>query len=245
MCYFHVKENIKKNRNLVSSDILEEIMDDITSIHMSINEKEYEINKLNFKTKYSKYTEIYSYIEKQWFNVTFKGDFTKWQIFRNPPGFANTNSNIESFNATIKRDFTGRKKLKINSALQKLDQIIHYYSNDSIIFMLQPIASKKMVQIANRLVKTCFQKIRGNRVAYTGKNNKFILNLENNSCYKSLSCSCQNFLKSAICIHVYAYSKFNDLKYYGQETCNEDQSKFVHKTKKGRPAHMKKALYKD
>jgi hypothetical protein len=29
----------------------------------------------------------------------------KWQMFHNPPGWSNTNSNIESFNATIKRDF--------------------------------------------------------------------------------------------------------------------------------------------
>ena len=59
------------------------------------------------------------YIEEQW----FKGSFTYQQIFRNPPGFANTNSNIESFNTTVKCDFTGKRKLKMKSALKKLKAI--------------------------------------------------------------------------------------------------------------------------
>jgi hypothetical protein len=37
----------------------------------------------------------------------------KWQIFHNPPGWSNTHSNIESFNATIKRDFSLRKRYSV------------------------------------------------------------------------------------------------------------------------------------
>jgi hypothetical protein len=34
----------------------------------------------------------------------------RWQMFHNLPGWSNTNSNIKSFNATIKRDFSLRKR---------------------------------------------------------------------------------------------------------------------------------------
>jgi hypothetical protein len=37
----------------------------------------------------------------------------KWQMFHNPPGWSNTNSNIGSFNATIKRDFFLKKRYSV------------------------------------------------------------------------------------------------------------------------------------
>jgi hypothetical protein len=132
MCYFHVKENIRKRRHLVPELILEEMMDYLTEIHMSVNEKEFDQLLLSFKFKYStSYPKMYEYIDEQW----FKGNFNKWQIFRNPPGYANTNSNIESFKATLKRDFTGRRKLKVSSALKKLEDVIFYYSDADNIQM--------------------------------------------------------------------------------------------------------------
>lgn len=45
-------------------------------------------------------------LNEQWFKSVFKSVF------------ANTNSNIESFNATIKRDFTGRSRMSILKALE-------------------------------------------------------------------------------------------------------------------------------
>jgi hypothetical protein len=51
---------------------------------------------------------------------------------------------MESFNATLKRDFTGRKKLKMSSALKKLENVIFYYSDaDKFVFNVQPKADKK------------------------------------------------------------------------------------------------------
>ena len=42
-----------------------------------------------------------------------KKTVSKWQMFHNPPGWSNTNSNIESFNVTIKRDFSLRKRYSV------------------------------------------------------------------------------------------------------------------------------------
>ncbi len=58
---------------------------DISDIHIAVNEKIFAQLILDFKNKYcKKYNKMYLYIEDQW----FKGSFTNWQIFRNPPGFA-------------------------------------------------------------------------------------------------------------------------------------------------------------
>ena len=50
MCYFHVKENIRKHRGLVPEDILEEIMSDISDIHMAVNEKVFAQLLVDFKS---------------------------------------------------------------------------------------------------------------------------------------------------------------------------------------------------
>ena len=47
MCYFHVKENIRKLRGLAPEDILEEIMSDISDIHMAVNVLENEKTKIS------------------------------------------------------------------------------------------------------------------------------------------------------------------------------------------------------
>jgi hypothetical protein len=177
---------------------------------------------------------MYLYIEDQW----FKGSFTKWQIFRNPLGLANTNSNIENFNAIIKRDFTGKRKLKMKTALKKLDEIIFYYlDSDKFIFNVRPLADKNIVGLANRLTKSHFKTVR-NKIGYTGRNNTFNLKLDDTRCYKNLSCNCSCFLKYAVCSYAFAYASINNLNYYGKEV--EESHSFVQKTKRGRPADNKK-----
>jgi len=63
-------------------------------------------------------------MEAQWLT----GSFSNWQIFCNDP-HANTNSNIESFNATFKRDYTKFFKCTKLTAVKKLFSCIVDYSN--------------------------------------------------------------------------------------------------------------------
>ena len=92
-----------------------------------------------------------------------------------------------NFNATVKRDFTGKRKLKMKSALKKLEEIIFYYSDSNkFIFNVQPLAEKKVIGIANRFTKLHFKTVR-NKVVYTGKNNSYNLKLDDIRCYNYLS----------------------------------------------------------
>ena len=61
------------------------------------------------------------------------GKFKKWKIFHNPPGWSNTNSNIESFNAVIKRDFTLRRRYSVYASVEMMEDIILYYKFQSNI----------------------------------------------------------------------------------------------------------------
>jgi hypothetical protein len=66
--------------------------------------------------------EFFIYFNKQWLN----DDFVNWQIFNTPPGYATTNGPIESYNYTIKKFFTLRKKYNMLSALEILVEQVKF-----------------------------------------------------------------------------------------------------------------------
>ncbi len=100
MCYFHVMKNVKANcEKPLSAERYEELLEDIRKIHMSKYTTDYDKQLLTFKDKWNMPAtkDVYRYM-----CTWFSGGFCRWQIYHNPPGWASINSNIESFNATIK-----------------------------------------------------------------------------------------------------------------------------------------------
>ena len=149
---------------MISADKYEEIILDFDTLHFTTSEKEYNKQVSIFSDKYNE-SNMFQYIEKQWLN----SEFNKWQIWRNDPGFANTNSNIESFNSTIKRDFTKRWKCSLAKAIEKLFELIVYYSNDDNIvneFKLIPAFDSKIKERALKMDSSCFKSIRKNVISY-------------------------------------------------------------------------------
>ena len=159
MCFFHVMFNIKKfqksNKTLVNEDDFVLIKDDIRKLHFSKNEEEWERGKKDFKKKGAKQSpHIYNYIEKQWFN----GEFTNWQVYHNPPGFAGSNSNMEGVNADFKKFFTNRNRLSIKCAVERIGECIVYYSENAEPFALKPKIFRRVTDKASNIIKTQFKK---------------------------------------------------------------------------------------
>lgn len=140
MCYFHVIFNISKRyKNKMSSDKWDQLLGYLKTIHMSRNVVERNENWLCFQAKYKvkkpAKDDLYTYISTHWYDSRWN----KWMIYHSPPGYANTNSNIESFNATIKRDFFFRKRLSVIGAVSKIEEIIRYYSiEEKSLFHIYP-----------------------------------------------------------------------------------------------------------
>jgi hypothetical protein len=59
-------------------------------------------------------------------------------MFHNLLGWSNTNSNIESFNATIKRDFSLRKRCSMWGSVDIIEEIILNYSTCKKEFWVTP-----------------------------------------------------------------------------------------------------------
>ena len=169
---------------------------------MSKDEKTYEANLLEFEKNYRKnHAAMYEHIREQWLDSVF----CKWQIFRNKPGFANTNSNLEGFNATVKRDFTDHTSFHISGAIRIIGDIIAHYSINFLIFENSPKFDKNVVDLASRLTKSNFTYVDRNNIVYKGVKNTFKLNLNNPSCFNKCCCNCETFMKQAVCMHLVGY----------------------------------------
>ena len=106
---------------------------------MSHNAQIYEENKKEFKKKYQKsHPQVYDYCAT-WFD----GPWCNWQIFRNRPGQANSNSKIESFNNVLKRDYFERRKVPMRTAISKIFECIVYYSTEQSEFKTTPNVKTK------------------------------------------------------------------------------------------------------
>jgi len=228
MCYYHVKAQILKHRDLIAKHKYDELMKDMTDLHYSENVVEFITKKTIFKIKFAG-TKMLDYIQKQW----FEGVFNKWQVFCNPPGYANTNSPIDqSFNATFKRDFTKRIKCSMYRVLNKISESVQYYSNEkNNFFNEKPKFDADIKLRASEISAKSFKKI-NDQVVYTSSCDlsKKYISLIDSRCYKNCSCSCMSFLKHAVCQHVVAYSIACKTDWYGIKYRQNET--FVKKPKK-------------
>ena len=186
---------------------------------------------VQFETIYSQvHSDMYKYIKKEWID----SNYCNWQIFRNKSGFANTNSNLESFNNTVKRIFTKRQTFYISGAISKIAEVILYYSANKHPFKDYPKHHPKVVEQAKKLTKDNFKHKERNIVRYNGKNNKFTIRLDDLACYNNASCDCSGFMKEAICMHLLGYSNVHSLELCGPEY-NVVPKSFSIQMKRGKP----------
>jgi hypothetical protein len=203
-----------------SEDEMTKLDDIIHNLHMSKSSQEYEERVQGFRKIYNRklYKTVYDYVTKQWID----NRFSKWQIFHSPPGYANTNSNIESFNRQIK-GFTERKRLSIFGMLKKCEEMVLYYSIQQNYFNEFPKYNNKLNTSALGLDKGLFKKLSFKLFSF--KN--WTINRSDRTC------SCRCFCKNAICSHSLAFSHLKDLNWFGPKY-SKVSNEFVYKNKKGR-----------
>jgi hypothetical protein len=212
----------------------DELQVDLKQIHMSKSLDDFKENKKKFKKKYEKaHKDVFEYCSK-WFD----GEWSNWQIFRNKPGQANTNSNIESFNNVIKIDLS-RKKLPMKAAINSIFEQVVYYSTEYADFAKVPGFNLKTKELADTLKEKNFKKFKNNRVTYEGTfkghTSKYVLTFKDNRYVNFCSCECRYFLKHAVCMHLVAFSNFNNMDLFGSRyTRPEKKTNFVIKKKRGR-----------
>ncbi|OWY99636.1 hypothetical protein PHMEG_00029334 [Phytophthora megakarya] len=84
------------------------------------------------------------YMAGQW----LYGRFCCWQAFATPSGFATTNNPVETFNASLKRDYTLRRRLKMGTLLQELSNCCTAASETVKPFHYRAVAAKTLMRRA-------------------------------------------------------------------------------------------------
>ena len=215
-----------------------ELKIDMWNLHMSKDEATYEEKLNDFRVKYeTDHNQMFEHIWHTWIRTN---DHTcNWQSFRNRPGFANTNSPLESFNNMIKTQFMKRVVMSIGGALSKLEEIIIYYSSNRRKFHFSPRFLKTVHELATSLTRANFRLINRATVAYTGLHNRFILNVDDERAYKNCSCNCTHYTKDGICMHLVGYSWIYGKNLY--RNYSNGPVTFATQTKRGRHRNTQKA----
>ena len=223
MCFFHVMHNVKNKLFLLDKKHHEKMKKSIFDLHMCRSYDEYSSKLLEFKSTWDKSPtkRFFDYFNSSW----LEGNFSNWQIFHNPIGFACTNSPIESFNSQIKAAFTNRKLLSVMQFLKKMIEIVQFYSLNDAPFQCEFPVPKNELQKAKAITKANFEKIANGKFKYK---NTYTVNTE------EIKCQCRVFFKWGNCAHLSAANRLM----VAPEV-------FAQKNKRGRIPLAKKALLRD
>ena len=114
MCYFHLKYNIRKRRNILGK-YYDKISNMISKLHFTANQLEFNLKILKYNMIWIEKFNLNSfsdYFMKQWVNSAFKF----WRVFGTPNGYSSTNNRLERNNRTIKDLHTKCFKLSLHAA---------------------------------------------------------------------------------------------------------------------------------
>ena len=102
-----------------------------------------------------------------------------------------------------------------------------------------PRYDKDLKERAKAIDFSCFIKVGGKKspksYIYRGPTSQYEIKLDDQRCFKSISCSCPYFIKWAICKHLIAYSNMTMLDLFGSKYRQPDR--FVRIIKKGAPVN--------
>ncbi|ETP11504.1 hypothetical protein F441_12980 [Phytophthora nicotianae CJ01A1] len=154
MCFYHVvakvRAAVKERMRGLHSDLVAMVFRDIYDLHFSFTEDEYFTRKKEVLFQWNKRPELDTfrmYMEKQWLSR----NFSNWQCYLTPSGFATTNNPCETFNRAFKRDYTQKRKLKLVLLLQQMRDCCSHRSMAALEFLQHRKRDKRLQARATSL----------------------------------------------------------------------------------------------
>jgi hypothetical protein len=230
MCWYHVRSNCYKHRDLIPDEYRNTVSSVIRSVLMSKDKYEAFEKFTEFETDFKEILpEFINYFKDNW----LKGNYIRWKIYNSPPGFSTTNSPLEAFNNCIKRDDTQRKILSVLEFMKCSMRMVRFYSINSKEFKTEPKISSKALKLSQTFAK----------MDYFNRLKPGVYEFDNGDSYQGSCvvqsrlgiCSCKYFLKSKICSHLDGLDLIK----------TKLKENFVILPKKGRPKNATKALIRD
>ncbi len=167
----------RKRKNMIPETEYKMVMSEIKSLHNSLCYGSFTLSWRQISKRWKdniQLTKFHAYFEKTW--VLSK--FNNWKIFNTPPGFATTNSPIESYNQKIKAHFTDRLTRHIIPSLKIFEELIDYESSNFKEYSSIKMVSNNMEKLGRRIIKKL--KVHEDGFIYKHQNGKkCIINVNN------------------------------------------------------------------
>jgi len=119
MCFYHVVAKLRERTRGLSSELSTLVYKGIYDLHFAQSKSEYVDQKAAMLKEWAGHADLTAfakYVKSQW----LEGNFSNWQCFLTPPGYATTNNPVEQFNRALKRDYTHHRQLKMGLLLAQL-----------------------------------------------------------------------------------------------------------------------------
>jgi hypothetical protein len=116
-------------------------------------------------------------------------------------------------------------------------KLILSYSTEPLEFEIHPKFTIQVKKLADKLDKRNFKKVGPSKHKYESLNTEsnYIITFNCPQCHNSCSCSCKNFVKLGVCMHVVAISVIFNLKlFHPKYSTKSKPDTFVTKEKRGR-----------
>ncbi|OWZ22653.1 hypothetical protein PHMEG_0002597 [Phytophthora megakarya] len=133
---FHVAAKVFEKTKTLSPTLCSSVMRGLSDPH-------YTTSKAEFLTMQKRFTKVWL-ASHSW----------RWHIYHTPPAFATTNNPVESFNGTLKRDYTLRKYLEMGSLVWQLMASCQNKSTTSKPFSVDPTSIVTLVLRPNENEKS-------------------------------------------------------------------------------------------
>lgn len=210
MCYFHVKQACQVKLRGKPMKEQKDVLHDIDELHSTTSQTEYnELYRITFRKWCEQHSAFAYYFENQWNSGSA---FNQWKVFCCPPGVANTNNSLESFNAMFKRSYTNHTR----HTMSALYDIIH----DRLLVDLsrEVIHGRKVFQLKHKPDRVAVLKAGGiDEETYhisSAGSIVTLVNKESNATYRvnviQCTCQCKYYHKRGYCKHIlYSLNRCN------------------------------------
>ncbi|RLN66963.1 hypothetical protein BBJ28_00026211 [Nothophytophthora sp. Chile5] len=151
MCLFHVAKKVYEKIRALDAGVGAMVLRHVHELHFSRSESEFYERLAEVQAEWSKWCQLEQfavYFNAVWLN----GRIWRWQCYHTPSGFAATNNPCEAFNASIKRDVTLRRKLKVGALVDRLQILCRAESVRGLPFLTAPAFDDRLVRRTNALV---------------------------------------------------------------------------------------------
>jgi hypothetical protein len=210
MCYFHVKQACQVKLRGKPMKEQKDVLHDIDELHSTTSQAEYnELYRITFRKWCEQHSAFAYYFENQWNSGSA---FNQWKVFCCPPGVANTNNSLESFNAMFKRSYTNHTRHTMSALYDIIvERLLVDLSREVIhgrkVFHLKHKPDRVAVLKAGGIDEETYHISSAGSIVT-------LVNKESNATYRvnviQCTCQCKYYHKRGYCKHIlYSLNRCN------------------------------------